>query len=148
MISTVFKIEITGNHMLPTAPHISFAAKIYRKPEHVDDNCLFGVDLLEYNNFSFTNKGKMNFKIQIVFEAGPDSRFRKLLPKLEIGKLVFIIGILDLDDVEVPFVEAKEIDLLDDFIDNQLTNFQTPFSRIQKFKNNRNCTIKEEKFGR
>jgi hypothetical protein len=145
MISTAFKIEITGNHLLPTIPQISFAGKICSKPEEVDDDCLFGVDLLEYNNFSFETKGKINFKIQIVFEAGPDSRFRKLASRIEIGRSVFITGILDLDDVEVPFVEAKEIDLLDDFVGNQLTNFKTPFSRTQKFKNNRNLTIKKEK---
>jgi hypothetical protein len=112
--------------------------------EQIDDDCLFGIDLLEYNNFSFQDKGKMNFKIQIVFEAGADSRFRKLPLKLEVGKLVFITGVLDLEDVELPFVDAKEIDLLDDFVDNQLTNFQAPFSRTQKFKN-KNYTIKKEK---
>jgi hypothetical protein len=50
-------------------------------------------------------KGKINFEIQIVFEAGPDSLFRKLASRIEIGRSVFITGILDLDDVEAPFVE-------------------------------------------
>jgi hypothetical protein len=93
MIFTVYKIEITGNHIL----HISFAGKIYSKLEEVDNDCLFGVDLLEYNNFGFENKGKMNFKIQIVFEAGPDSRFRKtnidlnyLIPVRSNGSLLVI----------------------------------------------------------
>jgi hypothetical protein len=50
---------------------------------------LFGVDLLEYNNFSVDNKG-------IVFKAGLNSRFKKLAPRLEIGRLAFITEILRL----------------------------------------------------
>jgi hypothetical protein len=84
MISTAFKIEITGNHLLPTIPQISFAGKICSKPEEVDDDCLFGVDLLEYNNFSFEIKGKINFKIQIVFEARSDSRSENLPQELKL----------------------------------------------------------------
>ena len=144
MISAAFKIEIPENYTLQqTGPHISFARKIYSKPEEIDNDCSFGVQLLEYNNFSFGNKEKMNFKIQVVFEAGPDSRFKKLASRLEIGKSVFITGFLDLDDVEIPFVEAKEIDLLDDVVNNP--NLQSPFSRTHKFKNNKNIFIKKEK---
>jgi hypothetical protein len=99
--------------------------------------------LLEYNNFNFGNKEKINFKIQVVYEAGPNSRFKKLAPRLQIGKLIFISGFFDLDDNEFPFIEAKEMDLLDDFGNNlsqnkSTTNFQSPLSLAYKFKNNRN----------
>ena len=40
----------------------------------------------------------MNFKIQVIYESGPDSRFKKLAPRLEVEKLVFISGLFDLDD--------------------------------------------------
>ncbi|GBB86648.1 hypothetical protein RclHR1_13010004 [Rhizophagus clarus] len=143
MISTVFRIETTESHMLPAAPYIPFSGRIYSKPEQIDDDCLFGVELLEYNNSSFANKEKMNFKIQVVFEAEPDSRFKKLAPRLETERLVFITGILDLEDVKIPFIEAKEIDLLDDFGSSQSINFKMPFSRTQNFKNN--LLIKKEK---
>jgi len=99
--------------------------------------------LLEYNNFNFGNKEKMNFKIQVVYKAGPNSRFKKLAQRLQIGKLIFISGFFDLDDNEFPFIEAKEMDLLDDFGNNlsqnqSTTNFQSPLSLAYKFKNNRN----------
>ena len=99
--------------------------------------------MLEYNNFNFGNKEKINFKIQVVYEAGPNSRFKKLAPRLQIGKLIFISGFFDLDDNEFPFIEAKEMDLLDDFGNNlsqnkSTTNFQSPLSLAYKFKNNRN----------
>ncbi len=84
-----FKIEITGNHMLLTISHISFVGKIYNKLEEINDDCLFGVDLLKYNNFSIENKGKMDFKIQIVFEAGLIHASENLHQRLEIGRLVF-----------------------------------------------------------
>ena len=99
--------------------------------------------MLEYNNFNFGNKEKINFKIQVVYEAGPNSRFKKLAPRLQIGKLIFISGFFDLDDNEFPFIEAKEMDLLDDFGNNlsqnkSTTNFQSPLLLAYKFKNNRN----------
>ncbi len=149
MVSAAFKIEnsddIDINEIkLPlTGPNISFVGRISSKAEQIDDDCRFGVDLLEYNNFNFGNKEKMIFKLQVVFEAGPNSRFKKLATRLDIGKLIFISGFLDLDDNEI-FVEAKEIDLLDDSISNQRNriNSKSPFSRTNKFKNN---NIKKEK---
>ena len=85
----------------------------------------------------------MTFKIQVVFEAEPESRFRKFSNKLDIGKLIFIAGFLDLDDNEI-FVEAKEMDLLDDSISNQPNaTSKSPFLRTNKFKSNIN--IKKEK---
>jgi len=86
----------------------------------------------------------MNFKIQVVYDAGPTSRFRKLASKLEIGKLAYITGFLDLNDNELPFVEAKEIDLLDEFISDQSLISKSPFSRISKFRSNKNVFIKKE----
>ena len=84
----------------------------------------------------------MIFKLQVVFEAGPNSRFKKLATRLDIGKLIFVTGFLDLDDNEI-FVEAKEIDLLDNSISNQRNiNSKSPFSRTNEFKNN---NIKKEK---
>lgn len=56
----------------------------------------------------------MNFKIQVVYEAEHSLRFRKLASRLDIGKLIYITGFLNLNDNELPFVDAKEIDLLDE----------------------------------
>lgn len=87
----------------------------------------------------------MNFKIQVVYEAGPTSRFNKLASRLQIGKTVFISGFFDLNENELPFVEAKEIDVLSD-LNNSLEiqptniNLQSPFSRTHKFKGNRDIT--------
>src|SRR5437763_3739476 len=143
MILAAFKIEdYKLNEILSTSPYASFVGRIYEKPEEYENDCKFGVNLFEYNAFNFGNKGKMNFKIQVVYEAGPDSRFRKLSPKLEIGKLIFISGFFDLDNDEFPFIEAKEIDLLDEFTNNvsqnQTINFKSTFSLAQKFKNSKN----------
>jgi hypothetical protein len=85
----------------------------------------------------------MNFKIQVVYEAGLESRFKKIAPRLTVGKLVFISGFFDLNDDETLFVEAKEIDILDDPAINMFQNqssidFQSPFSRAQKFRKNKN----------
>jgi hypothetical protein len=85
----------------------------------------------------------MEFKIQVVYEAGPDSRFKKLASKLRTGKLVHISGFFDLNENEFPFIEAKEIDLIDDFSDNLTQNqtnitLQSPFSRANKFRSNNN----------
>jgi len=84
----LFKIEDSGPYneikFPPTIPHISFAGKDYARPEERENDCKFGVNLIEYNNFNFGNKEKMNFKMQVVYDAGPTSRFRRLAPKLEI----------------------------------------------------------------
>lgn len=77
IISTTFKIEITEEQVLSTASHISYL--LWVKITISGTNC---VDLIEYNNFSFGNK-EMNFKIQILFEAEPDSHFRKLVSRLD-----------------------------------------------------------------
>ena len=96
MVSAAFKIEFPGIYeineiQLPsTGPHISFVGRIYSIPEQQENDCLFGIHLFEYNNFNFRDKGKVNFKIQVVYEAGPNSRFAKLASKLQLGKLVFI----------------------------------------------------------
>lgn len=59
-------------------------------------------------------------------------KFRKFASRLK-WKLDFCCRILDLDGVEISFVEAKKIDLLDDFPGNQQkTNFQSPFLYIQQ----------------
>jgi len=52
---------------------------------------------------------------------------------------VSISGFLDLNENELPYVEAKEIDLIDDFTNNSsqnqsTNNFQSPFSCATKFK--------------
>jgi hypothetical protein len=115
MISAAYKIESIGAQNVPPAgPHFFLLEEYIKKAQEQENDCLFGVELTEYNNFSFGNKEKMNFKIEIIYESGPNSRFRKLSSKLEIGKLVFITGFLDLDDNELPCVVAKEIDLLDE----------------------------------
>jgi hypothetical protein len=148
MVSTAFKIELTDDKFPSTGPYISFVGKIYSGPKQDDNDCVFGINVVEYNNFNFTNKGKINFKVQVVYESGPDSRFRKLTPKLEIGKLIFIAGLLDLSDDNLPFVEAKEIDFLEDsaISDRQNTSSQSLFSRTQKFKKaGKNISIKKEK---
>ncbi len=146
MISTAFRIESAEDELPSTGPYISFVRKIYSRPKQEENDCVFGVNVTEYNNFSFTSKGRINFKIQVVYEVGPDSHFRKLTPKLEIGKLIFVAGLLDLSDDDLPFVEAKEIDLLENFInDHSSTNAQSLFSRTQKFKTSRTVSIKKEK---
>jgi len=152
MLSTAVKIEfhkiyeINKIHFPPTAPHISFAGKIHTAPQQSGDDCLIEIHLSEYNNFSFADKGRMNIKMQVVYDAG-QKRFAKISSKLQIGKLVFISGFLDLDGNESPFVEAKEIDILDEFMSNSTKSYnsQSPFSRTNKFKNNKNIGIKNEK---
>lgn len=146
MLSAAFKIEILDdiNIKLPLIePSISFVGKVSSRSELIDDDCRLAVDLLEYNNFNFANKEKMTFKIQVVFDAGSASRFKKLPTILDIGKLIFVTGFIDLDDNQI-FVEAKEIDILDDSINSigNHTNSRPPFSRTNKFKNNNN--IKKE----
>ena len=60
--------------------------------------------------------------------------------------MIFIAGLLDLSDDDLPFVEAKEIDLLENSInDHSSTNAQSLFSRTQKFKTSRTVSIKKEK---
>ncbi|GES86518.1 hypothetical protein GLOIN_2v1481254 [Rhizophagus clarus] len=129
------------DNLLPISPYASFVGKIYETVEQSDNDCKFGIILSEYNNFSFGNKAKTDFKIQVVYEAGSDSRFKKLAPKLSIGRLVYISGFFDLNENEFPFIEAKEIDLLDDYSNNSTQNRanitpQPSFSRANKFKNN------------
>src|SRR4051794_39926144 len=146
MVSTAFKLE---NYKITlTGPYISFVGKIYSKPKQDDNDCIVGITVNEYNNFNFTNKGRIYFKIQVVYDAGSDSRFKKLAPKLEIGKMIFITGLLDLSDDDLPFVEAKEIDLLEDSAavvnDHSNKNSQSLFLRTQKFKV-KNTIIKKEK---
>jgi hypothetical protein len=145
MVSTAFKVDLTEDELPSTGPYITFVGKIYSKPKQDDNDCAFGIDVNEYNNFNFTNKGRISFKAQIVYEAGAESRFKKLTPKLEVGRSVFVTGLLDLSDDDLPYVEAKEIDLLEGFSSN-LTNTtpQSLFSRTQKFKN-KTISIKKEK---
>src|SRR5271154_5169372 len=146
MVSTAFRIEVTKDELPSTVPYITFIGKIYSRPKQDDNDCIFGIDITEYNNFNFTNKGRITFKIQTIYEADPDSRFRKLTTKLEIGKLIFIAGLLDLSDDDLPFVDAKEIDLLEDSTNNlPNTSSQSLFSRTQKFKTNKIIPIKIEK---
>ena len=144
LVSAAIKIENLITETPPlTEPHISFAGKVYSKPVEEESDCIFSVNLTEYNNFNFGSKERMNFKVQVVYEAGPNSRFRKLASRLDIGKLVYITGFLDLNDNELPFVEAKEIDLLDELSSDQHTS-KSPLSRISKFRNNKNVFIKKE----
>src|SRR6266498_5720798 len=114
LVSTAFKIPISENHetdLFQAEPYISFVGRIYESVKQNENDCKFGVNyLLEYNNFNFANKKKMNFKMQIVYKARPDSRFKRLASKLTIGKLVFISGFLDLNENELPYIEAKKID--------------------------------------
>ncbi len=146
MVSAAFKIphsETHENNLFSTGPYASFVGRIYEEVEEQENDCKFGVNLFEYNNFSFANKERMNFKIQVVYESGPDSRFRKLASRLEIGKLVFISGFFDLDENQLPFIEAKEIDLLDSSTNNlsqnqSNTSFKSPFSRTHKFRDSKN----------
>ena len=76
------------NDSYTTGPYASFVGRIYEEVEQNDDDCRFGVSLLEYNNFSFGNREKMEFKIQVVYERGLKSRFNKLTPSLQVEKLM------------------------------------------------------------
>jgi len=140
LVSAAFKLPNIKN--IEAGPYVSFVGTIYEGIEKNENDCKFGINLLEYNGFNFANKERMNFKIQVVYEAGPTSRFNKLASRLQIGKTVFISGFFDLNENELPFVEAKEIDLLNDF-NNSLevqptnNNLQSPFSRTHKFKGNK-----------
>ncbi|CAB4462734.1 unnamed protein product [Rhizophagus irregularis] len=96
LVSAAFKLPQTENYddnLLPYVPYASFVGKIYEAVVQHKNDCKFGV----------------------VYEAGPNSRFKKIIaPKLNVEKLVYISGFFDLNENELPFVEAKEIDLLDD----------------------------------
>ncbi|CAB5313954.1 unnamed protein product [Rhizophagus irregularis] len=142
LVSAAFKIPTSENHDNINLPYGSFVGRIYEEVEQNGSDCKFGVNLLEYNNFSFASKEKINFRIHIVYEAGPNSRFIKLASRLQVGKLIFISGFFDLNENEIPFVEAKEIDILNEFSDNpsqtQSNNtLQSPFSRTAKFKSSK-----------
>ncbi|POG67867.1 hypothetical protein GLOIN_2v1481254 [Rhizophagus irregularis DAOM 181602=DAOM 197198] len=146
LVSAAFKLPQTGNYddnLLPYGPYASFVGKIYEAVVQHENDCKFGVNLLEYNNFSFGNKERMDFKIQVVYEAGPNSRFKKIIaPKLNVEKLVYISGFFDLNENELPFVEAKKIDLLDDYSNNlsqnqSNINVHSTFSRANKFRSNK-----------
>jgi hypothetical protein len=146
MVSAAFKIESSKAYELPlTGLYATFAGKICSKLKQDDNDCIFGININEYNNFGFTDKGRINFKVQVVYDAGPDSRFRKLSPKLEVGKSIFITGLLDLSDDDLPFIEAKEINLLEDSDDRSNINSQSLFSRAQKFRANKNILMEKEK---
>jgi hypothetical protein len=145
LVSAAFQLPPPENNdnLFLTGPYASFVGKIYEAIEQNENDCKFGVTLSEYNNFSFGNKAKMDFKIQVVYEAGPNSRFKKLAPRLSVGKLVYISGFFDLNENEFPFIEAKEIDLLDDFSNTSIQNqpsitLQSPFSRANKFRSSTN----------
>ena len=148
MVSAAFKLPTIKN--IEAGPYVSFVGTIYEGIEKNENDCKFGINLLEYNGFNFANKERMTFKIQVVYEAGPTSRFNKLASRLQIGKIVFISGFFDLNENELPFVEAKEIDLLNDFnnsLEIQPTNInlQSPFSRTNKFKGNRDTAESSNK---
>jgi hypothetical protein len=151
LVSAAFKLPTSEK--IEAGPYASFVGTIYEGIEKNENDCKFGVNLLEYNGFNFANKEKMNFKIQVVYEAGPNSRFSKLASRLQIGKTVFISGFFDLNENELPFVEAKEIDLLDDFNNNSLqvrptnVNLRSPFSRTHKFKGNKDIAQSSTKQG-
>ncbi|CAB5128338.1 unnamed protein product [Rhizophagus irregularis] len=141
LVSAAFKLPQTGNYddnLLPYGPYASFVGKIYEAVVQHENDCKFGVNLLEYNNFSFGNKERMDFKIQVVYEAGPNLRFKKIIaPKLNVEKLVYISGFFDLNENELPFVEAKKIDLLDDYSNNLSQNQ----SNINEMKASSNTEI-------
>ena len=42
---------------------------------------MVAINVNKYNNFNFTNKGRIHFKVQVVYEVGLKSRFRKLIKK-------------------------------------------------------------------
>jgi hypothetical protein len=91
----------------------------------------------------------MEFKIQVVYGAGPKSRFRRLKPSLQVGKLIFISGFFDLNENESPFIEAKEMDILDEFSNNNSKiqssiNIQSPLSRAHKFRSNKKTSNNKE----
>jgi hypothetical protein len=148
LVSAAFKLPTLGNkdEFLPAGPYASFVGTIYEGVEQNENDCKFGVNLLEYNNFNFANREKMNFKTQVVYEAGPNSRFNKLASRLQVGKTIFIFGFFDLNENELPYIEAKEIDLLDDFNNNLSqtrptnVNPRSPFSRAHKFKSNKDIS--------
>jgi len=50
---------------------------------------IFQIFIFYRDNFSIENKGKMDFKIQIVFEAGLIHASENLHQRLEIRRLVF-----------------------------------------------------------
>jgi hypothetical protein len=156
LVSAAFKVPVE-NYKIDSflvVPYASFVGRVSEAVEQNGNDCKFEANLLEYNNFNFGNRERMNFNIQVVYEAGPDSRFRKLASRLTIGKFVFISGFFDLNENESPFIEAKEIDLIDDISNNLLlsnqsnASYQSPFSRAHKFKNSKNTIqspIKEDK---
>ena len=157
MVSAAFKVPVVENYKndsFLSVPYASFVGRVSEAVVQNENDCKFGANLLEYNNFNFGNRERMNFNIQVVYEAGPDSRFRKLASRLTIGKFVFISGFFDLNENEPPFIEAKEIDLIDDISNNSLlsnqsnASYQSPFSRAYKFKNSKNIIqspIKKDK---
>lgn len=148
MVSAAFKLPTTeGNdNFFPAGPYASFVGTIYEGIEQNENDCKFGLSLLEYNSFSFANREKMSFKTQVVYEAGPNSRFNKIASRLQVGKTIFISGFFDLNENELPYIEAKEIDLLDDFNINPSqarptnVNLRSPFSRTHKFKSNKDIS--------
>lgn len=155
MLSAAFKMEfpriyeVNKFHFPPNVPNISFVGRIHTAPQQNGDDCLIEVYLFEYNSFNFADKGRMNIKMQVVYDAGHNSRFEKISSKLQVGKLIFISGLLDLtNDDESPFVEAKEIDILDEFVNNSTKSYNSQsslFSRTNKFRNSKNTVVKKEK---
>lgn len=71
MVSIAFKL---GNYkVLLIGPYISFVGRIHSKPKQ-DDDCMIGVNINEYNNFNFTNKRRINFKIHVVYDVRRNER--------------------------------------------------------------------------
>src|ERR1051325_3577080 len=81
------------------------------------------VNFLEYNNFNFADKGKITIKIQVVYESGPSW---KISFYFRISLIIIIMN-------HALFVEAKEIDILDDFIGNIGKIFRGIYSNIYFF---------------
>ena len=72
MVSTAFKL---GNYKVPlTKLYISFIGRIHSKPKQDGDDCMIGVNINECNNFNFTNKRRINFKIYVVYDVRRNER--------------------------------------------------------------------------
>ena len=69
MVSTAYKLEFPENNKVPlTGPYVSFVGKIWSNPKQEGDDCVVGININEYNNFNFTNKGRINYQIQVVYD--------------------------------------------------------------------------------
>src|SRR4051812_7345131 len=115
MVLIAFKLESFENYkILLTRPYISFIGKIYSKLKQDSDDDMIRINVNEYNNFNFTNKERINFKMQVVYEVKLEFHFRKLILLLQVRKVIYVVDLLDLNDDDLPYVKVKVIYFLED----------------------------------